>query len=182
MALRFIAMARPYVPTFFFYMAQPLWPCVIWYGSALWPYVYLMYLCILVWGWKYLLPLLSPSSCHCLARGWPPDRLSINCRRAYSWVERCSCPDSCSSLPFNWKLIVHFGCFHKIACIYVSYIVNTFYGNVLLIIASSDVEGNRYMDFLRMHCSLLSTKANPWAGKYVPDDQRYIVCFVCDIV
>jgi len=68
------------------------------------------------------------------------------------------------------------------ACIYVSHIVNTFYGNALLIIASSDVEKNRYMDFLRMHCSPLLAKANPWAGKYVPDERRYIVCFVCDIV
>jgi len=44
--------------------------------------------------------LAHPSSCHCPARGWPPDRLSINCRRAYGWVERCSCPDGRSSLPF----------------------------------------------------------------------------------
>ena len=57
-----------------------------------------------------------------------------------------------------------------------SYIVNVLYGLALLIIVSSDVEKNRYRDFWRMHYAPLSTRANPWAGKYAPDAQRYMVC------
>jgi len=52
------------------------------------------------------------------------------------------------------------------------------YGNVLLIISLSDVERSRYVDFLRTHRSPLSTRANPWAGKYAPDAQRYMSGYV----
>jgi len=70
-------------------------------------------LCVLGWGLEVFLPYLSPSSRHCPARGWPPDRLSRNCRRAYGWVERCSCPVSRSGLFLIARLMVHFGCFMK---------------------------------------------------------------------
>jgi len=74
-----------------------LWPWVIFDGSA-WSKVntafVLLWLnepCVLVWGWKYLLPFSLLVVCRCPARGWLSDGLSISRRDANGWVEPCSC-------------------------------------------------------------------------------------------
>jgi len=167
-----------------------LWPVIVCWYDSVWFTIYaphliiwfrtfaialllLWCLCVLGWVLKYL-ALVSPSSHHCPARGWPSDRLSINGRRAYGWVERCSCPDSCSSIPFSWKLIVNSIVFRKLACIDVSW--NCWYICVTINKHRVMLNKSRYRDFGRTYCSLLSTRANPWAGKYAPDAQRYMVC------
>jgi len=165
MALRSIYMARPYGPACYWIWLGFYGLAFCWDGSAFMApvfhrYDYLCYRPLAVWVGRTLLA--HPSSCHCPARGWPPDRLSTNCRRAYGWVERCSCPVSCTVFLFNYEVNCSLGLLSWDSMHWCSYTANMFYGFALLIIASSDVEKNRYRDFWR--CTMRRCQQGPTLG------------------